>query len=522
LHLIIRRIKLIARKNSDIERGPEGSNDTPVDDLKGRAIRGGFVKICAQAANFILRIGSLMVLARLLGPEDFGLVGMVTAVTGVLSLFKDAGLSTVTIQRAEITNEQVSTLFWINILVGLTLGIMALAIAPVLVIFYSEPRLLWVTFALAAGFLFNAAAVQHSALLQRQLRFVALSVTEIVSLVASIAVGIGMAIADCGYWSLVGMTITLPAVLTVCVWSIAKWVPGRPRRGIGMLSMMSFGGTVTLNSLVVYIAYNAEKVLLGRFWGTDALGIYGRANQLINIPTENINSAVGGVAFSALSRIQSDPNRLKSYFLKGYSLVLALTLPICIACALFSDELIFILLGPKWQDVALIFRLLSPTVLVFALINPMWWLLISNGLIKRSLKIAFVIAPITIAAYFVGLPYGPSGVALSYSVAMILWVVPHIAWCIHGTVVSLKDIVLVVSRPFVSGIAAAAISIAMKLFFMQSLSPLPRLLLGGCALAGAYLWMLLYVMKQKEVYVDLLRHLKKNLYKDDSLQVILK
>ena len=105
--------------------------------------------------------------------------------------------------------------------------------------------------------------------------------------------------------------------------------------------MMRFGGTITLNSLVVYIAYNLEKVLLGRFWGAATVGVYGRAYQLINIPTDNLNSAVGEVAFSVLSRVQKDADRLRSYFLKGYSLVLALTVPVTVACALFWERLDF-------------------------------------------------------------------------------------------------------------------------------------------------------------------------------------
>ena len=135
--------------------------------------------------------------------------------------------------------------------------------------------------------------------------------------------------------------------------------------------MMRFGGTMTLNGLVLYVAYNFENVLLGRFWGAEAIGVYGRASQLIRIPTDNLNSAVGEVAFSALSRVQDDPDRLKRYFLKGYSLVLALTLPITIACALFANDLVLVLLGPKWKDATEIFRLLAPTILVFAMANPL-------------------------------------------------------------------------------------------------------------------------------------------------------
>ena len=157
--------------------------------------------------------------------------------------------------------------------------------------------------------------------------------------------------------------------------------------------MIRFGGTITLNGLVVYIASNFEKILLGRFWGVDAIGIYGRAYQLITIPTDNLNSAVGEVAFSALSRLQHDPIRLKSYFLKGYSLVLALTLPITFACALFADDMVFVLLGPKWKDAAPIFRLLAPTVLVFAIANPLSWLVSSLGWVGRNLKMAWSSRP---------------------------------------------------------------------------------------------------------------------------------
>src|SRR5713226_612114 len=172
-------------------------------DLKERVIRGGFAKVCAQAANFTLRIGSLMVLAQLLDPKDFGLVGMVTAFTGVLNLFRDFGLSTATVQRVDVTDEQVSTLFWINVLVGVALGILLIAMAPVVVAFYHEPRLLWVTIILATSFVFNGFGVQHTALLERQMRFTALAAIDIFALLVSTIIGISMALAGFGFWALV-------------------------------------------------------------------------------------------------------------------------------------------------------------------------------------------------------------------------------------------------------------------------------------------------------------------------------
>lgn len=442
-------------------------------DLKQKTIQGGVARLSSQAASFLLRVVSLMVLARLLAPKDFGLVGMVTAFTGVLSLFRDFGLSSAAVQRTTVTEEQISTLFWINLLVGAFLGLLAVAMAPALAAFYHEPRLFAVTVVLALGFIFNAAGIQHSVLLQRQMRFTALAVIGIVSLIVGTAIGIGGAKAGYGYWALVAMTVTSPLIATIGFWLAAGWVPGRPRRQAGIRSMMRFGGTLTLNGLVAYVGYNSEKVLIGRFWGADAIGIYGRAYQLINIPTDNLNSAVGEVAFSALSRVQDDPGRFRSYFLKGFSLVLGLTLPITIACALFADDAIFVLLGPKWKDAVAIFRLLAPTIAIFAIINPLGWLLYSLGLVGRSLKIALVFAPTIIAGYVMGLPYGPQGVAFAYSAVMTLWVIPFIAWCVHGTVVSLRDILLEVSRPLASGILAGALAFGVRLACGQFFSPCP-------------------------------------------------
>jgi O-antigen/teichoic acid export membrane protein len=476
-------------------------------DLKEKTIRGGLARLCAQGADFTMRLVSLMVLARLLNPKDFGLVGMVTAFTGVLILFRDFGLSAAAIQRPVVTEEQLSTLFWINVAVGAGLVLLILAMAPFIAIFYHEPRLLKVTAALSGSFLFNAAGIQHGALLQRQMRFTTLAVISTISLVVSTALAIGAARAGWGYWALVVMTLATPIINTLGFWITTKWVPGPPRKRTGIRSMMHFGGTITLNGLVIYISSNFEKVLLGRFWGADALGIYGRAYQLINIPTANLNSAAGEVAFSALSRLQDDPVRLKSYFLKGYSLVLAMTMPMTVACALFADDLIFVFLGPKWKAAAPIFRFLAPTIMAFAIANPLGWLIMSLGLVRRGLKMALVIAPLLILSYLIGLRWGPQGVAIAYSTVMLLWVFPLIAWAVHGTVISFWDVMRTASKPAISSIVAAGLAFAVRFFYGQTLNPIPRFALEISVLMITFIGMLLFATGQKALYMDLIRGL---------------
>src|SRR4051812_18679958 len=187
-------------------------------DLKEKTIRGGVARIFAQVANFAFRIGSLMIMARLLDPHDFGLVGMVTAFTGVLGLFRDFGLSAASVQREKVTEEQISTLFWINVLVGLLLALIMVALAPAVVYVYHERTLLGITMVLSTGFFFNALGVQHSALLQRELRFTALAVINVAALAVSTAVAVVMGVKGYGYWALVAMTVTLPLSTTVGVW----------------------------------------------------------------------------------------------------------------------------------------------------------------------------------------------------------------------------------------------------------------------------------------------------------------
>ncbi|HXF12198.1 MAG TPA: lipopolysaccharide biosynthesis protein [Terriglobales bacterium] len=476
-------------------------------DLRERAVRGTFARVAAQGANMALRIVSLAILARLLNPDDFGLVGMVAALTGILSLFRDFGLSAASIQRAHITDEQSSTLFWINAATGLLLAVITALCAPLVVRLYHEPPLYWVTVAMGSTFLVNSIGIQHSAHLQREMRFTAVSIIDTGSTLISTIVGIVLAEIGWGYWALVAMAIAAPLISTVAFWVSTGWIPSRPRRGVGLRSMMRFGGTLTVNGVVLYVASNAEKVLLGRYWGADAIGIYGRAFQLIRIPTDTLTGAVGEVAFSALSRLQDDAKRLRSYFLKGYSLVIALTLPATVACAVLAPDLIGFVLGPKWKEAAPIFRLLTPTILVFAIANPLSWLVMGLGMVGRLAKMTTTIAPLMIASYFAGLPYGPKGVAFAYSTIMVLWLVPVSMWAVRGTAVSFRDVVTTASHPLIASVAAGAVAYFACAAYGHPEEHLVRLIVGTGALLSAYLVMILYIFGQKSYYLDLFRKL---------------
>ena len=447
----------------------------------------------------------MVVLARLVTPEAFGLVGMVTAFTGFLALFRDVGLSMATVQSATITHAQTSTLFWVNVAAGGVLTLLSLALAPFLTAFYHEPRLFWITVSFGVGFLFYGLQAQHRALLQRHLRFGRLVLVETSALVVSIIAAVLMALAGWSYWAVVVMSVGVPVVSAVGMWLAERWVPGLPQRGSGVRSMLHYGGVITLNSFVVYLVYNTEKILLGRLWGAKELGIYGRGYQLINLPTENLNSVMGGVMFPALSRVQQDPARLRNYFLKGYGFFLSLVMPVTIACGLFAEDIVQVLLGPQWTRVIPVFRLLAPTILDFALINPMACLMTASGRAVRSLNISFLIAPIVITGYLIGLSSGAEGVALGFSAAMIILVIPVILWAKHGTTITGRDILQTMLAPFLASVVGAAAAWSLSRYMINLEPAIVRLSLVTFCLFGVYGLVLLFGLGKWPVYLDLLK-----------------
>jgi PST family polysaccharide transporter len=406
-----------------------------------------------------------------------------------------------------VTEEQLSTLFWMNVAVGAVLTTLCVAAGPMMVRFYDEPRLLPITISVGIGFLFIGAGAQHRAMLQRAMRFGTLGIIDTAALVLGIIGSIAVALLGQGYWALVVMTVGPQMASAVGAWTATRWIPGRPRRGTGVRSMIWYGGNVTFNSVIVYVAYNVDKVLIGRYWGAEALGMYGRAFQLINLPTDNLSATVSQVVFPALARLQNDPARLRSYFIQGYSFLFAILLPLTAGCALFPEDIVIVFLGARWLEAASIFRLLVPTILVFALINPLGWMLMATGRISRSVKLAILIAPVVIAGVAIGLRFGPQGVALGFSVAMMLLVVPFLVWATHGTCISLLDVLKAVSPASLSVVVAGAVVLSLGRY-MHAIEPaFLRLVVESGLLFGIYWAMMLFGLNQRSSYMKIVGEL---------------
>ena len=397
-------------------------------DLKGRTVRGGAVTVVSQIAKQLLGIGSTIVLARLLTPGDYGLIAMVTVVTGFVAIFKDMGLSMATVQKPEVNQEQISTLFWINVAMGVAIFILTVSLAPFVSWYYGEPRLTVITISLAVGFIFGGLTVQHQALLNRQMHFKQLAIIEIGSIGLGIAVGIGSALFGIGYWALVFMTLASALTTAVGTWVMCSWKPDRPKHIGEVRSMLSFGGNLTGFNIVNFFARNLDNILIGRLFGAHQLGIYSKAYNLLLLPLKQINGPIAAVAVPAMSRLADSPQRYRQVYLRILEKIAILTMPAVTLMIVTSDWLVLLVLGPQWAEASRIFSFLGIVGLVQPISNTTGWLFITQDRTRHMFKWGIISSIISIGSIIAGLPWGTVGVAASYSIIGLCFLTPILYW----------------------------------------------------------------------------------------------
>ena len=398
--------------------------DHLLTNLKRHTISGGVITMSAQAAKFVMNLVATVVLARLLTPRDFGLIAMVTSVTGFLLVFRHAGLATPTIQREHITQAQVTNLFWVNLAVSGLCTLIVAALAPALAWFYRDSRLTGITLCLSTTFLIGGFRVQHLALLRRQLRFKAIAVIEIGSMALGVTVGIVMALMRLGAWSLVGMTLATELGSFVFTGSLSPWRPSWPSRKSGVRPLLAFGAHQTAASLVFSIARGCDALLIGRFYGAAALGLYSRGAALMVRPLEQFLVPINSVFLPTLSRLQSQPARYRSTFLRLYEAIALVTLFVTSLLLPLSYPLTLVMLGPKWERASVIFGGFTLLAIQIPLANVANWLLTSQGRGKDIFYQTFIASTLTVASFVAGLPFGPVGVAMAFSISGLLLRLP--------------------------------------------------------------------------------------------------
>lgn len=437
--------------------------------LGRESVCSGLTVISTQGIYFLLSIASTVIIARILSPGDYGLVGMVAVFIAFAEMFKDAGLSTVTIQSKTITHDMVSNLFWINVLVSLLFGIIILVSSPFIAEFYGKPELAPVAVALSLSFVISGIFIQHQALLKRHMQFVSLGVIQITSQLVGIIVTIALAVLGWAYWALIVGTIVNTVSGALITVYFCRWVPGRLKRGTGVREMLRFGGNITGFGCLNYFARSLDNILIGRFLGATALGYYSRAYQMLMSPITMISGPLGGVIVPVLSRLSSDKQRLQDYYLNTLYMLALVACPITAIFFISSKEVVLLLLGNSWLSVSEVFRFMAIGALLQPLYNTQAWLHIAKGRADRVFLWGLIGTPIIAASFGIGLLWGINGVAGCYSIAVVVTTSLSLAYAGSSADIPFLRIVASVSKPLISILLAVLASeIAKGYFGLQS------------------------------------------------------
>lgn len=469
-----------------------GSQGT-ASDLKSRTIRSGAFAMGAEGVEFVLRLGSIIVLARLLVPEQFGLIAMVTAITAVAERFKDLGLSVATIQRKEITHDQVSTLFWVNTGTGLGIALLIAALAVPIAWFYGDPRLVAICIALGSTFFFSGITIQHQALQRRLMRFGQLALIQIGASAASVAIAVAIAFMDYGYWALVAREVSRSVLVLLGTWICIPWVPGRPSRLADVKSMLIFGGDVTLFNLIwSFVTFNLDQILIGKLFGATPLGLYRQGINLVLAPISQLSFPVSTVAEAALSRLQDATDRYRRYYLRFLGALASVTMPLAVFLAVFAEEVVLVALGARWVAATDYLRIFAMAAMVRPAAFTAGFVMVTCGRSRRYLWWG-IFQSVGLAAFLaVGTQWGPKGVAYAHVASSYLLLVPLLYWGFTGTPITIGHFASAVQKPLVATLAMVAVLYVVKRAgFVEG--PLHSLAVGSALALPAYLgaWLLL-------------------------------
>ena len=431
-------------------------------DLKGRSIRGGAITLVAQASKFTIQMASTVFIARLLTPEDYGLIAMAGVVIKFAQMFKNLGLSAAVIQKNEINHQQVSTLFWINTAISIIIGLLVIAIAPTVAWFYQEPRLVNIMLVLSSVFIFSGLTIQHQALLRRQMRFTSLAWIELISMLTGVTVGIISAFSGAGYWSLVILQIGMAVSHNFGIWLTCSWRPGLPVWNSGVGSLLAFGGNLTAFNIVNYFSRNLDNILIGRYWGSQELGLYAKAYQLLLLPIQQINTPITKVALPTLSCLQTKSQQYCRYYYQAILAITLVSMPLVAFTFAVADKIILLLLGAQWLEVVPIFRWLMPAAFMGTFNIAGGWVYQSLGRTDRQFRIGVVMSAIDIGIFLISVRWGAIGVAAAYGLSRpILWI-PRMLYCFRGTPITLTGIIATLSRPAIASLGSAALLMAIN------------------------------------------------------------
>lgn len=426
--------------------------------LRDKSLRGGLVMMGVQAATLGIQLASTVILARLLTPDDYGVLAMVLAVTVFAGLFNDLGLSSASIQAGQLSHAQQSNLFWLNVCVGMALTVLVALCAPLVASLYGNPLLTDVTRLLSLTFLLGGISSQHGANLYRTMNFPRRGLATVGGLLIGLLVSVVLALRGQGYWALAWGTLATSAATTVLLLMLSGFRPMLPRRGTNVANMVRFGVNVTGFSFVNYFHRNLDNILLGRYWGADVLGLYSRAYMLVMLPIAAIRTPLETVAFPAMSKLRDCPEAYRQYYRRIVQGLAYLSMPTTAFLAVASTPLILIALGEQWLGVVPIFVVLAVTSFIQPVAGLRGLVFLSSGRSSELLVWGIFNTLCVCAGFAIGIRWGAIGIAASYAIVNYLILHPSLVYAFRNTPLKLRDFYAPIVPPATASLVALAIT----------------------------------------------------------------
>ena len=383
---------------------------------------------------------------------------MVTTVVMLLMSVGASGGTEAIIQRDKMDHSLASNLFWINLAVGVVLTAGFVAASSLLARFYRNPEVAHVSLAMSPGILIAGVAVVPVALLKRAMRFTAISANEVIGRAANTAVAILLALRGWGYWALVAGIVVQALSIVIGAWWLCRWIPSLPRRGVGTWATLRFAAHVYVTFNANYLTRNFDNLLVGWRFNAMVLGYYKRAYDLFALSASQLTIPLNHVALAALSRVQNDPARLRRHLASLLGMVAFVGMAMGADLTLIGKDVVRVVLGPKWLESGIIFVLFGPGIGVMLLNSTIGWIHVSIGKPQRWFRWTLVESIVTCSLFLMALPWGPTGIALAWSVSYWVLLIPAFWYAGRPIQFGAYDLLAVVWRYALAALAAGWIS----------------------------------------------------------------
>lgn len=397
-------------------------------DSLSRGARGASITVGGQLATMVIQFVSTIVLSRLLSPTDFGLIAMVMVFVGIGELLRDFGMPTAALQAKQLSKHQASNVFWVTVLLSLTAGIILVALTPVIVSVYDEPRLAEIVPVMAGVLLVNGLQAQYQVHLARSMRFFALASTTVVSRLLGFGVGVAGALLGWNYWALVAQFAASALIALALSGAFTRWLPSLPRRGVGSWQMLRSGGNFGAAQVLSFAADNADTLMIGAVWGTAPVGQYNRAFQLFMTPVGAIFTPLMKVVVPTINRAVSEGRRAADLLVRVQTSLCGVTVWLLLVTAATAEWLIPLMLGDQWNQAVSLVQILAIGGAFRALSQVNYWAYVIYDQSRQLLYSNLVTKPIQIALMVGGAFISVEAVAWAFAIGRVVTWPINVVW----------------------------------------------------------------------------------------------